>query len=90
MELHRLDCLSSNGRLESYEFVKAKLSEMSPEQLRPRPLLTGHDLIAAGYKPGPQFGPMLAAVEEAQLDSAIHSVEEALALVKEKFGGPND
>jgi poly(A) polymerase len=43
-------------------------------------LLSGHDLIAAGHAPGPRFAPVLAAVEDAQLDGSIHTREEALAL----------
>ena len=55
LELHRLDCLSSNKRLESYEMVKQKLEEFPEEHLKPAPLLTGADLIAEGYQPGPLF-----------------------------------
>ncbi len=31
LALHRLDCLSSNGKTDSYEFVKEKLAELSVE-----------------------------------------------------------
>ena len=62
LELHRLDCLSSNGRLDSYEFVQAKLQELDREELRPEPLITGRDLIRAGYTPGQAFGEALSAV----------------------------
>ncbi|MBV9743363.1 MAG: CCA tRNA nucleotidyltransferase [Acidobacteriia bacterium] len=82
LELHRLDCLASHGRLENYEFVRRKLEELPAEQLKPKPLLTGRDLIAAGYTPGPQFSKMLAATEDAQLEGRIQSREEALELVK--------
>jgi poly(A) polymerase len=88
LELHRLDCLSSNGRLENYDLVLRKWKEMPEEEIRPKPLLTGHDLIAAGYRPGPDFGKMLAAVEDAQLEARIHTREEALAFVRERFGDP--
>jgi len=89
LELHRLDCLAASGNLDNYEFVRGKLAELPEEQLKPPPLLTGRDLIAAGYTPGPQFSKMLAAVEDAQLEGRIHSREEALKLVKELFG-PRD
>jgi putative nucleotidyltransferase with HDIG domain len=87
LELHRLDCLAASGRLDNYEFVRRKLEELPEEQLKPAPLLTGRDLIAAGYTPGPRFSKMLTAVEDAQLEGRIHSSEEALELVKELFGG---
>ena len=48
--------------------------------MRPQPLLTGRELIAAGYTPGPQFKPMLQAVEDAQLEGSITTPEEAMAL----------
>jgi poly(A) polymerase len=86
LELHRLDRLASNQDLESYELVKRKLAELPEEQLKPAPLVTGADLIAAGYQPGPRFAEMLAAVEDAQLEGRVGSREEALAMVREKFG----
>jgi len=81
LELHRLDCLSSHRDLSLYDFAKEKLHSMPEEQIRPKPLLTGYDLIQAGYTPGPQFKELLAAVEDAQLDGAISTREEALSLV---------
>jgi poly(A) polymerase len=85
LELHRLDCLSSHGRLENYELVQQKLREFPAEQLKPKPLVTGADLIAEGYTPGPAFSKMLAAVEDAQLEGRIGSREEGLALVRQIF-----
>jgi len=80
LELHRLDCLASNGYTESYDFARQKLAEFGQEELRPPRLITGRDLIEAGYKPGPDFSRALEAVETAQLEGQIHSREEALAL----------
>lgn len=81
LELHRLDCLSSHRDLSLYQFAKDELHSMPVEQIRPRPLLNGDDLIKAGYKPGPQFKRLLIAVEDAQLEGAIATKEEALSLV---------
>lgn len=86
LELHRLDCVNSKGNLDTYRFVSSKLDEIPPEQLKPPPLLRGNDLIAAGYKPGPNFSAMLQTVEDAQLEGAIKDKEEALRLVGERFG----
>jgi poly(A) polymerase len=63
--------------------MRQKLEETPPEQLKPRPLLTGHDLIAAGYKPGPRFGALLSLVEDAQLEGRITTREEAMTLVQQ-------
>lgn len=85
LELHRLDCMSSNRRLENYELVRKKREELGAEQLRPPPLLTGRDLIAEGYAPGPAFKDMLSAAEDAQLEGLITTREEALALVQSRW-----
>jgi poly(A) polymerase len=53
--------------------------------LRPPRLLTGDDLIAAGFRPGPDFAHMLALVEDAQLESRIQTREEAMSLVRAEF-----
>lgn len=82
LELHRLDCLSSNGRLDNFNFVQARLEALAPEQLKPAPLLTGRDLIAAGYRPGPAFGKVLREVEDAQLEGRVATASEALALAR--------
>jgi poly(A) polymerase len=89
LELHRLDCTSSHGHLENYQFAKAKLEQSPPEVLRPPRLLSGDDLKEAGYRPGPPFARMLEAVEDAQLESKIHTKEEALELVHFTFGPPD-
>jgi len=82
LELHRLDCLSSHRQLDAYNFVRAKLSEIRQAELRPRRLVTGQDLIAAGHRPGPQFREALTAVETAQLEGEITSREQALELAE--------
>ncbi len=88
LALHRADCLSSHGRLACYDLAKRSLEELGHEEIRPRLLLTGADLIAAGYRPGPRFREMLEAAEDAQLEGALSSREDALRLVKEAFGPP--
>jgi poly(A) polymerase len=88
LELHRLDVLSSNGHLENYDFVKHRLQDMPAEELKPPPLVNGRDLIEAGYEPGPIFGEILAVVEDAQLEGSIRTREQAMALVRERFGEP--
>jgi poly(A) polymerase len=87
LELHRLDCLASNGYTEAYDFVKEKLAELDAEKLRPARLISGRDLIEAGYKPGPDFGLALEAVETAQLENEIHTSVEAMALARSVLKG---
>jgi tRNA nucleotidyltransferase/poly(A) polymerase len=85
LELHRLDCLSSSNRLDSYELVLKFLAETPAEQVRPDRLLTGDDLQSLGFRPGPRFSHILGAIEEAQLDGAINNKTEALAYVQKHF-----
>jgi poly(A) polymerase len=87
LDLHRLDCQSSHRDLSLYEFAKDKYNSLPAEQIRPAPLITGADLIAAGYQPGPMFKELLTAVEDAQLEGSINTKEEALDLVREKALG---
>jgi tRNA nucleotidyltransferase/poly(A) polymerase len=88
LELHRLDCSSSHGHLGNYEFAKSKFEQSAPEELRPPRLVTGDDLIRAGYAPGPDFSRMLEVAEDAQLEARIQSKEEGLELVRSTFGPP--
>ena len=85
MALHRADCLASHRNLSTYEFLQQKRIETPPETMRPSPLVTGDDLIAAGYAPGPKFREILEAVEDAQLEGRLGSRDEALAFVQRKF-----
>jgi putative nucleotidyltransferase with HDIG domain len=85
LALHRADSLASHGDLSTYELVQAKLAEIPPEKIRPAALVTGDDLIALGYAPGPRFRQILDAVEDAQLEGRLHSRDAALEFVKREF-----
>lgn len=85
LALHRMDCLSSHGDRSLYEFAKQRREEMPEDVVRPTLLVTGRDLIAAGYQPGPQFKEMLRLAEDAQLEGRIHTRDEGLALLREQF-----
>ena len=85
LALHRMDCLAASGNLENWEFVRERFSSMPEETVRPQPLITGRELIAAGYPPGARFREMLRAAEDAQLEGTIATADEALQLVRERF-----
>ncbi len=86
MQLHRLDCLSSHRRLDAYEFVRRVLVETPPERIHPPRLLTGDDLSAMGYRPGPVFSEILRTLEDAQLEGEIETRDQAREYVRIKFG----
>jgi poly(A) polymerase len=84
LALHRLDCLSSHCDLSLYEFAKRRREELPEKEVRPTLLVTGRDLISAGYKPGPQFKELLRLAEDAQLEGRIHTKEEGLDLIQQQ------
>jgi len=88
LALHRMDCLAGSGNLDHWEYVRERWQATPEETVRPQPLITGRELITAGYQPGAAFKPMLRAVEDAQLEGVIATSAEAMALVAEKFGPP--
>jgi poly(A) polymerase len=85
LELHRLDCLSSHRNLENYEMVRKFIAETPPEEVRPARLVTGDDLKALGYTPGPEFKAILRTVEDAQLDGRLSSHADALQFIRIQF-----
>jgi poly(A) polymerase len=85
LELHRLDCESSHGDLTLYDFTRTKMAGLQPEAIRPAPLITGEDLIAAGYSPSPKFKEILSAVEDGQLEGNWDSKDAAMKFVSEQF-----
>jgi poly(A) polymerase len=85
LELHRVDCASSHGMLDNYEFLLGKREEFANEPIIPPPLLRGDDLISIGMKPGPKFGEILEAVETRQLEGALKDRQEAIDWVKHEY-----
>jgi poly(A) polymerase len=85
LELHRLDCIASHGHLENYDLVRRFLAETPVEEVRPPRLLTGDDLKALGFQPGPSFREILDALEEAQLNGRIRTRQDAVRLLESSF-----
>lgn len=85
LALHKVDCESSHGSIDNYEFLLQKREEFSHEPLIPPPLINGHDLIKLGWKPGPAVGEILEAAQTAQLEGVFKNREEALDWVMTRF-----
>lgn len=85
LKLHRADCLASHGDLSIFEWAASALQELATEPSQPGRFLTGDDLIALGYRPGPQFKEILEFVEDARLEGRVASRDEALELVRRNF-----
>ncbi len=73
---------SDQPNQQSLERLEQALA-LPPETLDPRPLLTGEDLIAAGFRPNPKFKSILNTVRAMQLDGQISSRQEALQVAHE-------
>jgi poly(A) polymerase len=85
LALHRMDCMAASGNLDHWEFVRERWLAMPEEAVRPQSLITGRELIAAGFAPGARFKEILRAVEDAQLEGTINTEKEAMSLVRERF-----
>lgn len=85
LELHRLDCRACHGNLEGYNYTRNFVQSLKPEEARPKPILTGDDLIDLGYTPGPDFKKILTALEDAQLENTITDRESALEYLRQRF-----
>lgn len=78
MELHRLDCLGSHGQLDIHAMMVSHRKEFEAQpELRPM-LVSGDDLMAIGFKPGPLLGEVLAEIREKQLQEELRTRGEAL------------
>lgn len=81
MELHRVDCASSNGFTDNYEFLREREHEFASEPVLPPPLVTGRDLIDRGLKPGPRFREILDRIQTEQLEGGVRDRDAALAML---------
>ena len=87
LELHHLDCSGSHGKLDIYEFLKEKHATLSQEEVKPKPLITGNDLIQLGLQPGKKIGALLTLIMDEQLEGKFTTREEALQRAKELVAG---
>lgn len=85
LDLHRIDCMASHGLHDLYDFCAAKLEVAKTEDLQPVLLVNGQDLIALGFKPGPQFKEILRAVEDEQLEGRLGNQQDARQFVMRQF-----
>ncbi|MCY4187855.1 MAG: HDIG domain-containing protein, partial [Bryobacterales bacterium] len=84
LELHRLDCVSSHGLLDNHAFAAERRDQFQREEPFV-PLVTGKDLIAAGYEPGPAFGKVLAEARDLQHEGELADREQALSFASERL-----
>ncbi|MDD5084701.1 MAG: CCA tRNA nucleotidyltransferase [Candidatus Omnitrophica bacterium] len=85
LELHRIDCKASHGDISNWYFLKSKFKKYKEIELRPKPLVSGDDLIKEGYEPGPYMGEILRALYDEQLDGHLKSKSHALRWIRKNF-----
>lgn len=77
-----LALMRAEGRFEDAEQCSHLLRTTPPDVLDPPPLLTGNDLVAMGWKPGPKFKTILDDVRRKQLDGELTTRADAEAFVR--------
>lgn len=82
LALHKADCLGSHGDLSLYKYTLQKMDELKNEPIKPKPLITGDDLISLGLNPGPKFKNILSEIFDEQLEGNINSKEKGIKLAK--------
>jgi poly(A) polymerase len=85
LELSLLDTLASSSYLGFYHFCRRAMSTMSAEEIRPPRLISGDDLIALGFAPGPAFKHILREIEDHHLDGTLKTREEALNYARDHY-----
>lgn len=85
LSLCRIDAQASHGDESLCDAVATWRNSLEEIQLKPQPLLTGKDLIALGYRPGPLFKHILDDVEAHQLDGTLNDKAEAESYVRRRF-----
>jgi poly(A) polymerase len=85
LELARIHRVTGGQDLVDYQFARNKRKEWSEKDIWPEPLITGDDLIAMGFPPGPAFKEILTRIEDEQLEGRLTTRQESLDYVKREF-----
>jgi tRNA nucleotidyltransferase (CCA-adding enzyme) len=63
--------------------LRQRAAELKVQDRAPEPILKGRHLLELGMSPGKEFGPLLEAAYEAQLEGRFSDLDGALKLVRE-------
>jgi poly(A) polymerase len=89
VELAQIHLTVQSGDLGDVQYVRQKRAEWTEQDILPQPLVTGDDLIAMGFVPGPLFKDILTRVEEEQLDGRLTDRTQALDFVRREYRPPH-
>ena len=68
--------------------IERDAGPLHDEGVAPTPLVSGDDLVAMGFEPGPRFGTLLSEAYDAQLEGELTDRDAALAWLRERAGRP--
>jgi hypothetical protein len=71
--------------MDNAEFLLKKFRETPPENIKPKPIVDGNDLMDIGFVQGKELGSVLKEIYEKQLDNCLSSREEALLYAKSRL-----
>lgn len=84
LNLHHAACHINNLSNKNYDFARQSLQKFS-NKLFPNKVISGYDLKEMGVPPGPLYKKILYDVEDQQLLDNIHSYEQAIHYVRDKW-----
>ena len=82
LELHRIDCICSSGKLDNFIYLQDQLQAFERKPELKESFINGDDLITLGQLPGPDFGHLLKKARDRQLEGEITSRTQALGWLK--------
>jgi poly(A) polymerase len=85
LELARIHARAAGDKPENYEYALRKRKEWPDAEIWPQLLVTGDDLIAMGFSPGPRFKEILTRLEDEQLEGRLTTKEQALKYIETHF-----
>jgi tRNA nucleotidyltransferase (CCA-adding enzyme) len=79
------DCLGRGPGFDcsAMDWFLERARELGVQHAPPDPIVKGRHLLALGVAPGPRVGEMLKQIYERQLDGAVTTLDEGLALARE-------
>jgi poly(A) polymerase len=83
--LHEADCFASHGMMDNAEFLLRKIEETPPQDIKPKPIVKGDDLLALGFVQGKKLGDVLKEIYENQLDGVFNNREEAIEFAQKQL-----
>ena len=89
---NKVDCLSSNGFSDNYDFLRTKQTEFAADQkpLVPPPLVKGGDVMDLGVPAGPRVGELLQAVQDLQLEGTLTTATAPAVALRASRPSPTD